>query len=123
MARPFWPTTTTGTFAIRVSGLAYVCIAGLGMLPALLQVFFNVAAYQTTPGFEEVPVWYTNYVAPLSSIGAFGLCIASGVLALVALIRGHDRGWGLYLALIPLFFVFFFWWANFSSHRLIKRIL
>jgi len=39
MRRPFWPTTTTGTFAIRVSGLAYVCIAGLGMLPALLQVF------------------------------------------------------------------------------------
>jgi hypothetical protein len=78
------------------------------MLPALLQVFFNVAVYQTTPGMAEAPVWYTNYVAPLSSIGAFGLCIASGVVALVALIRGHDRGWGLYLALIPLFFVLFF---------------
>ena len=75
MRRPFWPTTTTGTFAIRISGLAYVCIAGLGMLPALLQVFFNVAAYQTTTGMEEVPVWYTNTVAPLSSIGTLACAL------------------------------------------------
>jgi hypothetical protein len=63
-----------------------------------------------------------NSVAPLASIGAFGLCIAAGVLALVALMRGHDRGWGLFLALIPLFIVVFFWWANFLSHRLCTPI-
>ena len=67
-----------------------------------------MAAYQTTPGMAAVPVWYINSVAPLASIGAFGLCIAAGVLALVALIRGHHRRWGLYLALIPLFIVLFF---------------
>ena len=67
-----------------------------------------MAAYQTTPRMAAVPVWYINSVAPLASIGAFGLCIAAGVLALVALIRGHHRRWGLYLALIPLFIVLFF---------------
>ena len=76
-----------------------------------------MAAYQTTPGTAAVPVWYTNSVAPLSSIGAFGLCIAAGVLALVALIRGHHRRWGLYLALIPLFIVLFFG-GRISFHRL-----
>jgi hypothetical protein len=108
MKRPFWPTTDDGTFALRLSGLSYVLFALMGMMPALLQVFFQVAAYQSTPGLNESPVWYTNWFAPLSAIAVLGLCLASGVLALIAIIRGKDRGWGLYIALVPMALVLFF---------------
>jgi len=108
MRRPFWPTTENGMFALRLSGLTYVLFAGLGMAPALLQILFQGASSQSSPGAQDSPAWYMIWFAPLASMGILGVCIAAGVLALIALVRTKDRGWGLYLAMVPMTLVVFF---------------
>ena len=107
MRRPFWPTTENGMFALRISGLAYLLFAGVGMFPSARTVFFNVLGYESTSEMIENPVWYTNWFAPVSSVGIIGLFFGSALLTLIASVRGHDRSWGLYLGLAPMLFIWF----------------
>ena len=86
MQRPFWPTSRLGAWAISIGSIMGVCLLVFTAAPTLLQFLFGIGSYDALL---------------TGSVTFLGLCMMSAGLALGALFWMHDRGWGVYLALIP----------------------
>lgn len=67
-----------------------VCLLVFAGAPTTLQYVFRIGSYDALlPG----------------SVTFLALCVVSAGFALGALLRMHDRGWSVYLALIPFLYV------------------
>ncbi len=86
MQRPFWPTTAMGNWAVSIGSVLALCLVVFAIAPSTLQFLFGVGSYDALL---------------VGSVTFLGLSLVSAGLAFAALVRMHDRGWGVYLALIP----------------------
>ena len=86
MQRPFWPTTAMGKWAFSIGSVLVLCLLVFAVVPTSLQFLFGIGSYDALL---------------TGSVTFLGLCLVSAGLALGALVRMRDRGWGVYLALIP----------------------
>lgn len=90
MQKPFWPTTGMGRWALATGSIVGVCLVVFSIAPTVLQSLFREGSYDALL---------------TGSVGFLGLCMVAAGFALVALLRGHDRGWSVYLALLPMLYV------------------
>ena len=90
MQRPFWPTTRMGTWAISIGSFVAVCLLVFAGAPTTLQYVFRIGSYDALL---------------TGSVTFLALCVVAAGFALGALLRMHDRGWSVYLALIPFLYV------------------
>lgn len=79
-----------GTWAISIGSIIGACLLVFTAVPTLLQFLFGVGSYDALL---------------TGSVIFLGLCVVSAVVALGALLRMNDRGWSVYLALMPFLYV------------------
>jgi hypothetical protein len=76
-----------------------------GLAAAFVGMFvINTAVFM--PGLA--PAWWRQTILPFYGIFMMLCGIAAGVVGLIALIRGHERSWMVWIAILPGAFALFF---------------
>jgi hypothetical protein len=79
-----------GTWAISIGSFVAVCLLVFAGAPTTLQYVFHIGSYDALL---------------TGSVTFLALCVMAAGCALGVLLRKHDRGWSVYLALMPFLYV------------------